>query len=188
MWVKRPRHRHSLVAGIDAAARKDELSGHEFVPCVPLAQQYFRPRSRTIDQDEGCCVLWHHVGSGQIAIDLVHPLHEAVHALDCIGMIRRHAVHHSSYASRCRVLLSGMSGVRAVHGRGWSDVLRRQPQIVTRRRPARPQPGARSPDRPAESFRRCDRQSGHGDFHGGGNVDLPRSRRKEGPEEDDVVS
>jgi hypothetical protein len=89
--IERFCHRHEFVCRVHAAAGKDELARHEFVSRVALAEQDFGNGARAVDQDQGRRILRPHIGRREIALDLVHPLDEAVHPLE---PVRLHVAHY----------------------------------------------------------------------------------------------
>src|SRR5262249_7906453 len=83
--VELARDRHALVGGIDPAAREDELSRHELVALMALAEQHLGHATGAVDQDQGRGVLRTDRLEREVAVDLVHAAHELVHPGNTVG-------------------------------------------------------------------------------------------------------
>ena len=111
----------SLSTGSTRPPGKTNFARHEFVPLVALAEQDFGQRPGPVDQDQRGRILRPHVGRREVALDLVHPLDEAVHPLE---PVRLHVAHDrvSSISLRplsvtcCRVSPSTNAGFFAGAG------------------------------------------------------------------------
>jgi hypothetical protein len=76
---------------LSAGSTRPPGKTNEFVSLVALAEQDFGNRARAVDQDQGRRILRPHVGRRQIALDLVHPVDEAVHPLEPVCL---HVAHY----------------------------------------------------------------------------------------------
>jgi hypothetical protein len=66
--------RHDAVEGLDAAARKYEFAGHEFVAGMAAAEQNLRLCARAVDQHQCRGVARLAVGRGLVALRIGHAL------------------------------------------------------------------------------------------------------------------
>ena len=137
------RDRHQPVGGIDAAAGKHELARHELVPlhgacrAAPSARGPLRSTRISVAASFGRTY-----GMAEVALDLVHALHEAVHPFDrsaglsLIGVASCRLRAPRVGAARARTLARGRVGRPAL--RAGHSGLRTEARSAARRRPAPP--------------------------------------------------